>query len=821
VGDDYQSKGEWANTPQTITFSPSDTGDSQVDNVSYCFGDACDPDIEAVGNQVAITSSYDGTFRYRAWDRAGNPSSPIGEFILKVDVVDPVTTDNTDPDPNKWYSSSFYVELDCTDDLSGCEETLYCEYEQGSAPCNPSLSGAGFTVTCTGKCNKIIRYHSIDSAGGREQDRDSNVIRMDASRPGCSMTALSEYTSSPDIDLEWTGDSQAPLLTYEIRYRMDGGGYQAWQTFSHPTTSETFTGQENHEYTFECIPTNEFYTGGPTNEVSTFIDTILPDSWLIAPAWSNSSEFEVAWDGDDSGGSGISTFSVDWRKGSGTWDNWLSTASASGMFGQGDIPTTVADGDTIDFRVMATDGVGNAGAYSNVSQTGIDMISPTCQMGDLDDYTTSSDFEISWSGSDSGSGIAGYDVQVNDGIDWQYTAQETGLAKKTFSGIDMGDYSFRCRARDNAGNTGAWSSEEGTTVDSSAPTVNAQFPEKVIQNRTITIETAISDHVAIESATLFYDNQMHEYSQLVETSASAWTVTWDIDTSRVQDNEYGTHSFSIITSDTNGNNRTLRYDFDIVLCNTGEGKVCGTDTGECVAGLVECNVLGLWGQCQGAIGPSNEECNYLDDDCDGEIDEGIDCSCVAGETRSCGIDTGECQSGTHICSDAGRWGECLNGIGPRPEECNGVDDDCNGVPDDAPYPGCCQASDPPQPIPGSTNEGICVMGMKTCINGIPEVTTEPVYPQDEVCGNDLDDDCDGETDETCRTCENGLKDPGEDGIDCGGECPRECGAFPSADHILIIMGVIVLTVILVLYFYFRSKGEELTWETLKKRWTPR
>jgi hypothetical protein len=820
VTDDYQSKGQWSSITQRITLFPTDTGDSQLDNVSYCFGDGCEPDTETEGNYYTdITSSYEGTFRYRAWDMAGNPSA-YGTFSLMVDVVDPVTTDNTDSDPNKWYSSSFYVELTCTDDMSGCEETLYCEYEQGSAPCTPSQSGAGFTVTCSERCNKIIRYHSTDSAGRTEQTRDSNVIRMDASRPSCTMTEISEYTSSPDIQLSWQGDSEI-IETYEIRYKMDGGTYNTWDTFDHPTTSATFTGQENHKYTFECIPTNQFdLVGGPANEVSTFIDTVPPDSWLIVPAWSNSSVFEVVWDGDDFGGSGISSFSVDWKKGTVPWLNWLTTDLTSDMFGQGGNPANAQNGDTIDLRVMATDGVGNAGEYSQTSQIGIDLDIPTCQMEDLEDYITSSDFEISWSGSDSASGIAEYDVQVNDGIDWQYTIQETDLTEKTFSGIDGGEYSFRCRARDNAGNRGDWSALEETTVDLSAPIVDAQFPEKVVQNRTMTIETTINDHVAIESATLFYDNQLHEYSQLVETSAGTWAVTWDIDTSQVQENEYGTHSFSITTSDTNGNNRTTSYDFDIVLCNTGEEKVCGTDTGVCIAGLVECNILGLWGDCQGSIEPSDEECNGLDDDCNGETDDGIDCSCSAGETRICGTDTGECQSGTQTCSDQGRWEECLNGIGPRPEECNGLDDDCNGLPDDAPSPGCC---DPltygRQPVPGTTDIGVCVMGFKTCVNGVPDITTEPVYPEDELCGNSLDDDCDGKTDEICETCENGLKDIGEEGIDCGGDCPRECGAF-SPDVILILLGVIVLVVISVLYLYFRSKGEELTWESLRKRWTP-
>jgi hypothetical protein len=818
VSHNYQYDGQWVTSPQRITFSPQDGGDSGIDGVFYCFGTGCEPDTRTeVDYYTDIDYSHEGVFRYKVVDRAGNPS-PTGQLNLKIDVNAPVTTDNTESD-SAWYSYSFYVELECTDDLSGCEDTFYCEYEQGSNPCTSFQPGAGFTVTCQDRCYKIIRYYSTDNAGGVEQAKDSNVIRMDAALPSCTMDSLPDYTPSPEIQLSWTGDSET-IDTYEIRYKMDGGNFQTWQTFNHPTATATFTGQENHEYTFECIPTNEFNTGASFNRPSTFIDTLLPESWLIVPAWSNSSVFEVVWDGDDFGGSGISEFSIEWREGAGSWDNWLNTGSTSAMFGQGGNPTSVQNGDTFDFRVMATDNVGNAGGYSQASQTGIDLVPPGCQMGNLNDYTTSNDFEISWSGSDPDSGIAGYDVMVNDGIDWQYTIQDTDLTEKTFSGINRGNYSFRCRARDNAGNIGEWSVQERTTVDSSAPTVNALFPDSVVQNRTMTIETTINDYVAIDSVSLFYEDWLHEYSQLVETSSGRWTVIWDIDTSQVQDNEYGSHSFTIITRDTNGNDRNISYNFNIVFCDTGESKVCGTETGVCSEGIVECNNLGIWGECQGSIGPSQEECNGLDDNCDGEIDDGIDCSCAAGEERECGTDTGQCHSGTQTCSEEGRWGECLNGIGPRPEECNGLDDDCNGIADDAPSPGCCRAGDPPQPIPGSTNTGICVIGMKTCNNGVWEVTTEPVYPGEEVCGNSLDDDCDGDVDETCETCSNGLRDPGEEGIDCGGGCPRSCdGILPSTDLILILLGSIVLVAIIILYLFFRSKGEELTWETLRKRWT--
>ena len=74
-----------------------------------------------------------------------------------------------------------------------------------------------------------------------------------------------------------------------------------------------------------------------------------------------------------------------------------------------------------------------------------------------------------------------------------------------------------------------------------------------------------------------------------------------------------------------------------------------------------------------------ERCNGADDDCDGEIDEGFDdlgAACVAGE-GICAAD------GTVVCSPDGAGTECLADIGPTGEEqCNDLDDDCDGVVDE-------------------------------------------------------------------------------------------------------------------------------------------
>lgn len=73
-----------------------------------------------------------------------------------------------------------------------------------------------------------------------------------------------------------------------------------------------------------------------------------------------------------------------------------------------------------------------------------------------------------------------------------------------------------------------------------------------------------------------------------------------------------------------------------------------------------------------------EACNGRDDDCDGLLDPG--CDCTVGSTRPCGLAIGECMMGTQICV-GGTWGGC-DGRGPTTEVCNGLDDDCDGMMDE-------------------------------------------------------------------------------------------------------------------------------------------
>ena len=129
----------------------------------------------------------------------------------------------------------------------------------------------------------------------------------------------------------------------------------------------------------------------------------------------------------------------------------------------------------------------------------------------------------------------------------------------------------------------------------------------------------------------------------------------------------------------------------IVVCVDETTQACGSNVGICQQGIQTC-VNGEFGSCDGGIAPTSESCNGIDDNCDGTIDEG--CNCTFGEMRSCGTDVGACVSGTQTCDINGQWGSCTGGVEPAIRQCDTLDRDCDGTADGTQPPCTVTCTDP-------------------------------------------------------------------------------------------------------------------------------
>jgi len=184
-------------------------------------------------------------------------------------------------------------------------------------------------------------------------------------------------------------------------------------------------------------------------------------------------------------------------------------------------------------------------------------------------------------------------------------------------------------------------------------------------------------------------------------------------------------------------------------CQPGSTRTCGSNTGVCEAGMQTCQSDYTWGACTGAVWPSPEVCDNLDNDCDGVVDGNILCSCQPGSVRTCGSAVGECETGTQTCQSDHSWGACTGATGPSTEVCNGLDDDCNGAIDDGINCQCVAGA----VRPCGSNLGTCAQGTQTCV--FDTVTGETYWslicsgqtgPVAEVCDG-LDNDCNGAVDD--------------------------------------------------------------------------
>jgi hypothetical protein len=170
----------------------------------------------------------------------------------------------------------------------------------------------------------------------------------------------------------------------------------------------------------------------------------------------------------------------------------------------------------------------------------------------------------------------------------------------------------------------------------------------------------------------------------------------------------------------------------------GVGMQCNTGLlGLCAIGLTTCQ--GANGvACTASVAPGQlpESCNGQDDNCDGQVDEGIP---QVGMPCTAPGNVGVCQFGNYVCPSAPPFQlTCQHPLpGTVQETCNGKDDDCNGTIDD---PALVNGQPCATGLPG-----VCAQGLTQCAAG--SQSCNPVQPaQQELCNNQ-DDDCNGVVDD--------------------------------------------------------------------------
>jgi hypothetical protein len=421
------------------------------------------------GSSTSVTAEGPTMVRFRAVDGAGNTSAWV-QGTAKLDrsaPSDPTVAGGS----TAWQSvaSLTATASASTDAGSGVTGYEYRTSTDGGTTWSAATAGASKSATAEGQT--LVQFRAIDGLGLRSNWVQA-TLRIDRTLPTAPTVAggSTSWQALASVSITATGSTDtggSALAGYQHRTSTNGGTTWSSATAgaSAPITAEGTTivqlrSIDGAGNVSAWVPA----TAGATNTVK--LDRTAPTAPVVTGnnlLWLISSSVSVTPSGStDTGGSGLNRYEVRTSTNGGTTWSSIATATSRAITAQGET--------LVQFR--AVDNVGNASTWTQATVR-LDRTTPgapTVSGGSLSWQNVASVTVSATGGTDTMSGIAGYQYRTNPGSGWSAAASGASVIVSA-----QGTTYVQFRTVDGAGNVSAWTpSSNGATntvkLDRTAPT---------------------------------------------------------------------------------------------------------------------------------------------------------------------------------------------------------------------------------------------------------------------------------------------------------------------------------------------------------------